>query len=308
MATKNQIVKAEAQIIPAVDPASLGVALSELSDELAVVPEWKARAESMVVDSPAAYKAAGDFRATVRSQRKVPRFKLESFQAVVDRARDFLKDKRQDAEKQFDAIDKTLTDKMDAQATRERVAAEAEQKRINEEKRLREEKEAAERRRAADNQAEIERKQRAREIEEARKAGEVKASEAKRLQKEADEKAARDKAAAAQEQQAARENFQPVEVRPNLPAIAGSRRHRNFYADYIKVDNKSTGFDLLLQAYVDTFQSKDPNGSLERRAHLRKFIMEDQQALGKFTRDTQDSAKVMELLPGMVKAWDRDRT
>jgi len=95
-----------------------------------------------------------------------------------------------------------------------------------------------------------------------------------------------------------------VEVKPNLPTITGSRRHRNYYADY-------TDFDKLLLAYVDTYNSaktSEQSGEmLKRREFLRKFIIEDQMALGKFARDTQDSAKVMQLVPG-VKAWDRDRT
>src|SRR5882672_8080256 len=125
MATKtNNIVKAEAAIIPQVDAKSLALALSELQDELACVPEWKAKAEQLIVDGPEKYKTAGEFRAMVRSQRKVPKFKLEPFQEVVDRARDFLKNKRKEAEDQFDAIDALLTAKMDGQATRERLAAE----------------------------------------------------------------------------------------------------------------------------------------------------------------------------------------
>jgi hypothetical protein len=303
MATKQSIVKAEAQLIPQVNPESLALALSELADELACIPEWKSKAEAWLVDSPAAYKAIGEFRATVRSQRKIPKFKLEPFQEVVDRARDFLKNKRKEAEDQFDAIDRTCTEKMDAQATRERMAAEAEERRINNEKRIREEKEAAERRKAQENQAEIERKQREREIAEAKKAGELKAAEAKKLQKEAEEKAARDREAAQREEQSAKENFKPVEVKPNLPTITGSRRHRNYYADY-------TDFDALLQAYVDTYKpylSSQHEAMLARRAFLRQFIMENQQTLGKIARETQDSKKLMDMIPG-IKARDRDKT
>src|SRR6266850_4088400 len=307
MATNTSISKSkvpDAQIIPQVDAKSLALALAELQDELACVPEWKARAERFVVDTAATYKAAGEFRATVRSQRKVPKFKLEPFQEVVDRARDFLKNKRKEAEEQFDAIDALLTAKMDGQATRERLAAEEEERRSNNEKRIREEKEAAERRRAQENQAEVERKQREREIAEAKKAGELKAAEAKKLQKEAEEKAARDKVAAAQQEADDKANFKPLEVKPNLPTITGSRRHRNYYADY-------TNFDALLAAYVQTHATHliaaEPS-LLARRAFLRKFIMENQQELGKLARDTQDSDKVKALLPGMVKAWDKDKS
>lgn len=296
MGTKQGIVKAEVQIIPTLDQASLALALSQLQDEMACVPEWKARAEAWVVDSPDAYALAGTFRGGVRYQRKIPRLKLEAFQQVVDRARDFLKTKRKEAEDQFDAIDAILTEKMDAQATRERIAAEAEERRLNEEKRIREEKEAAERRRAQENQAEIERKQREREIAEARKAGELKAAEAKKLQKEAEEKAVRDKEAAQREEAAAKENFKPVEVKPNLPTITGSRRHRNFFADYVD-------FDSLLHKWSYAVHAGDQT----RANFLRQFIMENQQTLGKAARETQDSKKLIEMIPG-IRAWDKDRT
>lgn len=292
----TKIVKAQAEILPQVDSQSLALALSELADELACVPEWKAKAEAWLVNSPEAYKAAGEFRATVRSQRKVPKFKLEPFQEVVDRARDFLKNKRKEAEEQFDAIDSLLTAKMDGQATRERLAAEEEERRINNEKRLREEKEAAERRRASENQAEWERKVREQEIGAAQKAGELKKKEAEKLRQESLDRAKRDREAAAEAEKEAKENFKPVEVRPNLPTITGSRRHRNFFADYVD-------FDSLLHKWSLAVHT----GDQARATFLRLFIMENQQALGKFAREAQDSKKVMEMIPG-VKAWDKDRT
>lgn len=292
----TKIVKAQAELIPQVDPNSLALALSELADELACVPEWKAKAEAWLVNSPEAYKAAGEFRATVRSQRKVPRFKIAPFEEVVDRAKDFLKNKRKEAEEQFDAIDALLTAKMDGQATRERLAAEEEERRINNEKRLREEKEAAERRKAQENQAEAERKQREREIAEATKAGELKKRDAEKLRQESLDRAKRDREAAAEAEKATKENFKPVEVKPNLPTITGSRRHRNFFADYVD-------FDSLLHKWSFAVHTGDQT----RASFLRLFIMENQQALGKFAREAQDSKKVMEMVPG-VKAWDKDRT
>jgi hypothetical protein len=302
MATKQQgIVKAEAQIIPVVDTKSLALALSELSDELACVPEWKAKAQAWVVDTPASFKAIGDFRATVRSQRKIPKFKLAPFLEIIDRAKDLVKGKCKDAEEQFDSSDEICTAKMDAQATRERIATEEEERRINEEKRLREEKEAAERRRAAENEAEMWRKQREREIKQAWEAGELKKRDAEKLRQESLEKAKRDREAAAEAETAAKENFKPVEVKPNLPTITGSRRHRNYYADY-------TDFDALLLFYVQTYGPGDRDVLQARRTFLRQFIMENQQTLGKLARDTQDSKKVESLLPGMVKAWDKDKT
>ncbi len=295
MATKQNIVKS-VELVPSVDQHSLSLALSELQDELSIVPEWADRALKLTVTNAEEYKAAGEFRAEVRSRKKIVRFKLDPFQEVAKRVTDFLKNKRYDAELAFEGIDATVTAKMDAQATRERQAAEAEQRRINEEKRLREEKEAAERRRQADIQAEADRKQRAKEIEEARKAGELKKRDAEKLLKEAYERAERDNKAAAQEEAEAKANFKPVEVKPNLPTIAGSRRHRNYSATF-------TDFPALLEAWR---QARN-NGSLDRAAYLKQFIMGDEKELGREARDVQDSNKLLTMIPG-ISASDKDVT
>jgi len=185
---------------------------------------------------------------------------------------------------------------MDAQATRERLATEAEARRINEEKRLREEKEAADRRKAMQAQAEADRKQKAKEIEEARKAGELNKRAAEKLLKEAYERAKRDNEAAAKEEATAKENFKPVEVKPNLPTIAGSRRHRNYYAEF-------TDFPALLEAW----RLARNQGSMDRAAYLKRFICGDEKELGREARDVQDSNKLVAMIPG-ISAKDEDKT
>jgi len=294
MGTKQSIIKAE--LIPQINQESLRLALGRIEDARAIVPEWKAKAEAWVVDTPEQFKAAGEWRRMVRSQRKTPKMELAPYLEKVKQAEDYLKDRLEEAENDFDGIDDIITGKMDAQATRERLAAEAEQRRINEEKRLREQAEAAERRRQAQAQADAERKQREKEIAEAQKAGELKKREAEKLRKEAEAKAQRDKEAAIEEEAEAKANFQPVEVKPNLPTIAGSRRHRTFSAEFIN-------FPALLEAWR---QAKN-NGSTDRAAYLSKFICGDEQALGREARDVQDSRKLMEMIPG-IKAEDKDKT
>ena len=295
MATKNSIVK-QAEIIPSVDQHSLSLALSELQDELSIVPEWADRALKLTVTNAEEYKAAGEFRAEVRSRKKIVRFKLDPFQEVAKRVTDFLKNKRYDAELAFEGIDATVTAKMNAQAERERIAAEAEQRRINQERLYRAEQEAKERRAEAERQAEADRKQRAKEIEEARKAGELNKRAAEKLRKEAEEKAKRDREAAAKEEAEAKANFKEVSVKPNLPTVQGSRRHRNFYAEF-------TDFPALLEAWR---QARN-NGSLDRAAYLKRFIMGDEKELGREARDVQDSNKLITMIPG-ISASDKDVT
>ena len=112
MATKQTNIVKQAEIVPQLDQSSLRTALHEVQDDLAVVPEWMARAQALTVTNAEEYKAAGEFRAEVRSQRKQPKFRLESFQEVAKRVTDFLKMRRSEAEAQFDAIDNIITVKM----------------------------------------------------------------------------------------------------------------------------------------------------------------------------------------------------
>jgi G3E family GTPase len=295
MATKNSLVK-QAELVPQLDQQSLAVALSQLQDELSFVSQWKAKAESLEVSDARSFTVAGDFRSQVRAARKVPRFKLEPFEEVAKRVSQFLEGKRTEAEAQFDAIDLILSGKMDAQATRERMAAEAEQRRINDEKRIREEKEAAERRREAEKQAEADRKQREKEIAEARKAGELNKRETEKALKETFERAQRDREGAAREEAEANANFKPVEVKPNLPTIQGSRRHRNFRATFVN-------FPALLEAWR---QARN-QGSMDRAAYLSGFITADEQALNREARAVQDSRKLETMIPGIV-GFDEDKT
>jgi hypothetical protein len=295
MATKNSLIK-QAELVPQLDQQSLAVALSQLQDELACAPEWKAKAEALIVSDRESFAIAGDFRGQVRAARKVPRFKLEAFEEVATRVSRFLKGKRSEAEAQFDAIDTILTLKMDAQATRERIAAEAEQRRVNDEKRIREEKEAAERRKAMEAQAEADRKQREKEIAEARKAGELNKRETEKALKETLERAQRDREGAAREEAEANANFKPVEVKPNLPAIQGSRRHRNFRATFVN-------FPAVLEAWR---QARN-QGSMDRANYLSGFITGDDHALGREARAVQDSRKLETMIPGIV-GFDEDKT
>jgi hypothetical protein len=198
----TKIVKPEVQIVPLVDQKSLSLALSELQDELLVVPELRAKAAALKVTNAVEFAEAGALRADVRSHRKIPRFKLQPFQEVAKRVVDFLRSKSSEAEQQFEMIESDITAKMDAHARQERLAAEAEQRRINEERRV-----------AAEKQAEADRKAREKEIEAQRKAGEVGKREAEKL-----------KAQAAEEAKQVAANVEEAKVLPNLPTVAGSRR------------------------------------------------------------------------------------
>ena len=288
----TKIVKPEVQLIPKLDERSLSLALSELTDELKVIPDLKAKAAALKVTNAVEYAEAGALRADVRSRRKIPRFKLSPFQEVAKRVVDFLRTKHSEAEQAFDSIDIEITAKMDAHARQERLAAEAEQRRINEERRVAAEKAAAEQRKAAEAQAEADRKQREKEIEAARKAGEVGKREAERLKKEAEEKAAREKKAAAVEQALAKEQVETVTVKPNLPTIAGSRRRVTYQFEVVNDD-----------ALINAFAT-----DIEKRILLRRFIQLNEQEVGRYIRDTKNVEEATKMLQGAVRVWEDDRT
>jgi hypothetical protein len=276
MATK--IVKPEVQIVPLVDQKSLSLALSELQDELQIVPELKAKAEALKVTNAAEFAEAGALRADVRSRMKIPKFKLDPFEEVAKRVVDFLKGKRSDAAAQFAAVDQTITAKMDTHARNERLAAEAEQRRINEERRIAAEKEAAERRKEAEKQAEAERKQREKEIAEAKRQGEMGKREAERLKKAAEEREQAMKAQAAKDAERAAANVEEVKVVPNLAVIAGSRRR-----------------------LVYCFEVTDA------AAVKRPWLMPDEQEIGRKVRDDKNPDKSMSEIGG-IRVWTEDRT
>jgi len=105
MATKNSSMVKQAEIIPQVNQESLRLALAEVQEALTVIPEWKTKAEAWVVDSPEEFRAAGEWRRAVRSERKVPGMKLAPFAEIVKRADDFLKSSPGELSKSHAALD-----------------------------------------------------------------------------------------------------------------------------------------------------------------------------------------------------------
>src|SRR5258705_4845749 len=124
----------------------------------------------------------------------------------------------------------------------ERLAAEAEERRINEERRRQAETDAAALRKQQEEQAAIDRKKREKEIAEARKSGELKAREADKLRKEAEAREKEQREQAARDAAAMAANVQDVKVQASTPKIAGTRGRVQYFAEF-------TNFDALLKAY-----------------------------------------------------------
>ena len=71
--------------------------------------------------------------------------------------------------------------------------------------------------------------------------------------------------------------------------MAGIRRTEHFYAEVAPADEYK-----LIDAML--------NGPAAQRAFLQRFIKVDNQAIGKYARDTKDNQKIMAEIPG-VKSW-----
>ncbi len=199
--------KAPSAIIPAMDTQGLELALSSLQQETLILPELKAQAEAMKVETPQQYAEAGELLVRVRSIRKIGAFKLGPFEEIVKRVSAFLKTERTKHEAQVDVIDASLSGKMAEFKRKEREAAAQEAARENERRRS-----------EAQKKAEEDRKAREKEIEKQRKAGELSKREAERQKKEV-----------AQETAAQALDVKEVTVDPNVPKIAGLKQRVNWY-------------------------------------------------------------------------------
>jgi len=85
----------------------------------------------------------------------------------------------------------------------------------------------------------------------------------------------------------AKKGLPPIEVKPNIPKTPGMQLRTNYHAECEELER-------LLHAYRI--------GTPARRAFLQQFLMADNQAIGKFARDTKDDEAVMKQIPG-VTAW-----
>ena len=194
--------------------------------------------------------------------------------------------------------DKWLTplEAMDGQAAlkvkdyerREREAAEAEQRRINDERRRQAEIEAAEQRKRDEAAAIERRKEEEKRIAEARKAGELNKREAERLAKEAKAQEEIDKQRAKEAAEFARSNVQEVQVKANIPTVAGVPSRRNYKAEVVDPAK-------LINAFVDAVCSRNTG----RAVYLRQFIAVNEQALGQEARLVKDPKKLAALIPGV---------
>jgi hypothetical protein len=246
------------------------------------------------VSTPQEYASAGSILVAIRNYQKDVKNKLNPFVDIARRAYDAARQEMQKYLNQAQELEIVLTRPMEDFKRREREAAEAEQRRINEERRVEAQRLAEEQRKADEARAKEEREKREKEIKEAQKAGELKKREAEKLRREAEERERQQREQAAKDAEAAKVNVQEVKVMPSTPKIAGTRGRVNYYAEFTN-----------LAALLDAFVEARLKSNIARALYLRKFIKGDDQELGREARAVKDSKKLESLIPG-IHASDED--
>jgi hypothetical protein len=199
----------------------------EIEEALVVLRQTS---ETIVVNDAPTCLIAKTAQRDVRNYMKDVHLKLDPF---VESAKRNLQDAKDELNKWLNpaqAIDEALAHKVKDFERREREAAEAEQRRINEENSIKAAQQAEADRKERERAAAEERKRREAEIEAQRKAGEINKRESERLAKEARAAQEREKVRAAEDAVIAAANVPQVEVKPNIPTVAGvpSRRPWKF--------------------------------------------------------------------------------
>jgi hypothetical protein len=170
------------------------------------IDTMKAEVFAIEVKNANDYAFVGTFLVRLRNIKKQIGFLLDpgiqSAQAHVNE----LREGKARYVRQIDELDSLASRPAEEWKRAERLAAEAEQRRLNDE-----------RRKEAERQAEEDRKRREKEIKDAQKAGDIGKREAERLKKEAE-----------QEKQIALSNHQDVKVQPAVPTISGIRARVNW--------------------------------------------------------------------------------
>ena len=234
----------------------------------------KTMAASIVVSTPESCLTAKTAQRDVRNYLKDVHAKLDPFVNAAKAAYDKAKDERTRWIEPAETIDAQLAAKVKDFEQREREAAEAEQRRINEERRRKAEADAAAQRKADEEAAAERRRKEQADIEAARKAGELKKREAEKLKKEAEERERAAKEQAAMDEQFRKTNVQDVTVKPNIPTVSGVPSRRNWKFEVVNVDRIP-----------------------------RSFMCPDLVEIGGMVRSTKDKAKAEAACPG-IRVWE----
>lgn len=189
--------------------------------------------ESIIVNDAPTCLLAKTAQRDVRNYIKDVKLKLDPFVEGAKRTYQAAKDERDKWLAPAEEIDAALAQKVKEFERREREAAEAEQRRINEERRIEAARVAEIERKERERVAAEERKRLEKELAEARKAGEISKRDLEKAQKEAREAEQRERIRAEEEARIKASQVQEVKVAPSIPTVAGVPSRRNYKARVI---------------------------------------------------------------------------
>lgn len=295
----------EAKVSPS-EPVSQALGVIDEQKYDAVLAQLVSRSHALVIRDPETFRQGREIQAAIAEYMKGIGFE---FDPRIAKAKSLLDDIKNWKAKWFGPADvefKAIRTRCDNHAAEEKRLAQVEQDRVNAElarkaqekadaDRRESERLAAEARKVQEAEAKRQEAERRKEIEEQRKAGELTkraadaaakkaAEERERQQKEARVAEEQERARAAAAATVAKAAPPPIAyVKPNLPAVAGTKS-QTYYAGDLEQP------DLIIDAFLSM---------PERRAFLRRFIMVNEQEVGKFARETKDVAKATAMLPGV---------
>lgn len=203
------------------------------------------RAQAIVVRDADSCREAKIMQRDIRDYMKDVHRKLDPF---VDAAKKNLQVARDELNRWIEpaeAMDTAVAQKVKDFERKEREAAEAEQRRINEERRAEAARLAEIERKERERIAAEERKAKEKELEAARKAGEINKREAERMKKEAAAAEERERILAAEQARIAAANVQEAKVAPNIPTVAGVPSRRNYRAYVIDANKVPDRFWII---------------------------------------------------------------
>ncbi len=246
--------------------------IATITDKVAIL---RTEAEAIAVINQDDYTRALTFVKSLRAYKKDVGFKLDPGIHSAREHLEFLREEKAKHIRPIDELDKAVSARASTWREQERLAAEAEQKRLNEERRRQAREDAERGRIAADKEAKRQEEERKKEIERARKAGEFGKRDANRLAKEAAAQAERDRVAAREAEERDRQ-VKEVKVKPSIPKMAGIKGRTNWK------------FKIINEALIP-----------------RQYLMPDNVAIGAMVRGVKDKQEAKAKCPG-IEVWSGD--
>jgi len=219
------------ELVPQVPQEGIQKANQELETLKLALVEYEREAKALKVENPVTYEVAGTLLKRVRDNRKQGSWIMQPLKQIALTITTTFRQMEQAHGNKCEVIESLIEPKMVDYKRKERAAAEAEERRINEE-----------RRKEAERLAEEQRKIREKEIAKAQRLGNIGVREAERQKREAAAEAA-DLA----------KTVQTVEVAPNVPKVAGLRQRQNWTFKVVAEDLIPREFLMVNEMAIGQF-------------------------------------------------------